>query len=153
MMGASLCYFVEGEREFGILENISELGEPKSVGLKEVQKIPRLYQYLYGISLPEEDVIPRVDSLYEKLRRTKYSRPVNLFDSQCFNEITRVTRDLLVHFEEIKEAYIISLEGLKRVYYRLDGLEKRTLKETLEKLKSYEKNGYKNVKIVFYIEP
>lgn len=68
------------------------------------------------------------------------------------SKISQLTRDMLVHFSDVQSALILYLSDLEEIYKNLEGWDKHYLSETMEKLRKYEKEGYKKVKIVFYFD-
>ena len=153
-MSRSIYYFVEGEDESGVSENISELEGPTDENAYSlISNIDPKYHYLYGTEIPQEDYIHRVNSLYEKLINSEYKKTVDLNSIFYLRAITQKTRDMLVHFSEVSSAYILSYEDLQKIYKECTGIEKRHFKVTLDKLKNLVEDGYSCVKIVFYVEP
>lgn len=152
-MGLDLYYYVEGVNKAGVLENISPLeGPTEKNAYRHVGMVNSKFQYLYGVDIPVEDSIPRSTSLYDKLRSGKYATSVDLDGADYLSKISQLTRDMLVHFSDCQSALILSLEDLEKIYKNLKGWDKHYLSETMEKLRKYEKEGYKKVKIIFYFE-
>lgn len=150
-MGRSIYYFVEGVDESGVLENISPLeGPTEKNAYRHVDMVNSKFRYLYGTAIPVEDSIPRSTSLYDKLRSGKYASSVDLEGVSYLCKISQLTRDMLVHFSDVQSALILYLSDLEEIYETLDEDNKRYLSGTLEKLREYENQGYKDVKIVFY---
>lgn len=152
-MGLDLYYYVEGVNKAGVLENISPLeGPTEKNAYRHVGMVNSKFQYLYGVDIPVEDSIPRSTSLYDKLRSGKYATSVDLDGADYLSKISQLTRDMLVHFSDCQSALILSLEDLEKIYKNLKGWDKHYLSETMKKLRKYEKEGYKKVKIIFYFE-
>ena len=152
-MGLDLYYYVEGVAEAGVLKNISPLEGPTDKNAyRHVDMVNSKFRYLYGTAIPIEDSIPRSSSLYDKLRSDEYASSVDLEGVSYLSKISQLTRDMLVHFSDVQSALILYLSDLKKIYETLDEDNKRYLSGTLEKLREYKKEGYKDVKIVFYFD-
>lgn len=152
-MGLDLYYYVEGVDESGVLDNISPLEGPTDRNaFSHVPFVSSKYRYLYGTSIPKEGSVPRSSSLYRALRSDGYATSVELEGVSCLEKISQLTRDMLVHFDELSTAIILYLSDMEKIYKTLDEDNKRYLKGTLESLRKYEKEGYKDVKIVFFLK-
>lgn len=152
-MGLDLYYYVEGVNKEGVLGNISPLEGPTDKNAyRHVDMVNSKFRYLYGTAIPVEDSIPRSTSLYDKLRSVKYASSVDLEGVSYLSKISQLTRDMLVHFSDVQSALILYLKDLKKIYEFLEEDNKRYLSGTLEKLREYENQGYKDVKIVFYFD-
>ena len=152
-MGLDLYYYVEGVNKDGVLVNISPLEGPTDKNAyRYVDMVNSKFQYLYGVAIPVEDSIPRSSSLYGKLRSGEYASSVDLEGVDYLSKISQLTRDMLVHFSDVQSALIIYLRDLEEIYKNLEDLDKHYLSETMEKLRKYEKEGYKKVKIIFYFD-
>lgn len=152
-MGLDLYYYVEGVNKEGVLRNISPLEGPTDKNAYHlVDMVNSKFRYLYGAPIPVEDSIPRSSSLYDKLRSGKYASAVDQEGVSYLSKISQLTRDMLVHFSDVQSALILYLSDLEEIYKNLEGWDKHYLTETMEKLRNYEKEGYKEVKIVFYFD-
>jgi hypothetical protein len=152
-MGLDLYYYVEGIDKAGVLENISPLeGPTEKNAYRHVDMVNSNFRYLYGTAIPVEDSIPRSTSLYDKLRSGEYASSVDLEGVSYLSKISQLTRDMLVHFSDVQSALILYLSDLEEIYKNLEDWDKHYLSETMEKLRKYEKEGYKKVKIVFYFD-
>ena len=152
-MGLDLYYYVEGVGKEGILDNISPLeGPTEKNAYRHVDMVNSKFRYLYGTAIPVEDSIPRSSSLYGKLRSGEYTSLVGLEGVSYLSKIFQLTRDMLVNFSDVQSALILYLSDLEEIYKNLEGWDKHYLSETMEKLRKYEKEGYKKVKIVFYFD-
>ena len=152
-MGVDLYYYVEGVKTDGVLENISPLeGPTEKNAYCHVDMVNSKFRYLYGAPIPVEDSIPRSSSLYDKLRSGEYATSVDVEGVSYLSKISQLTRDMLVHFSDVQSALILYLIDLEEIYKNLEGWDKHYLSETMEKLRKYEKEGYKDVKIVFFFK-